>query len=111
SLLKRPGGGSHAPTSEELASCQPGLIRQIAALRPQRLLLLGRSAAQAVLGVDENASFEQWRGTVHAVQLPDGEAIPAVVTYHPAALLASPRHKAQAWRDLRLAAQLPGLSP
>ena len=100
-LIKcRPRGG-RTPKPEEIAACRPYLQRQIAMLKPHRILTLGWLAAQALLS--ESSDLEQLRGQVHWLQAEDGRRIPVVATYHPASLLSRARHKANAWRDLNLA--------
>ncbi|HEY9572652.1 MAG TPA: uracil-DNA glycosylase, partial [Pusillimonas sp.] len=93
--------GNRTPRPDEIAACKPYLQRQIALLKPQRILALGRLAAQAVLEVD--AELDALRGQVHQVRSESGQEIPLVATHHPAALLMRPQHKADAWRDLNLA--------
>ncbi len=87
------------PRPEEAASCAPYLDRQIALLRPRIILAVGRVAAQRLLDCDTPVG--RLRGTVHRYG-PAG--IPLVVTWHPAYLLRRPEAKAEAWRDLVLAA-------
>ena len=89
--------GQRNPDAAEIAACKPYLLRQIELVNPRVVLLLGRVAAQSVLGSDE--PLGRLRGRVH--RLPDGRA--AVVTYHPAYLLRQPREKLKAWEDLCLA--------
>ena len=93
--------GNRKPRAEEIAACMPFLHRQISLMRPRRLLLLGHLAAQAVLATDR--AFEDLRGEVQHYKTEEGGSIPAVVTYHPAALLARPQDKARSWADLILA--------
>jgi DNA polymerase len=93
--------GNRNPKPEEIAACSPYLMRQIALLKPERILVLGRFAAQTLLGTD--AAIGSLRGRVHILKA-DGREIPMVVSYHPAYLLRSPGEKARAWQDLRLAA-------
>lgn len=93
--------GNRDPRADELAACRPYLERQIALVQPRLLLVVGRVAAQALLGSDE--PIGRLRGRVH--QLP-GHAIPVVATYHPAYLLRSPEQKRRAWQDLLLARSL-----
>ena len=93
--------GNRTPRSEEIDACLPYLRRQITLLKPRRILALGKLAAQALLATDSD--FEALRGHVHHIDSEDGLAIPLVVTYHPAALLLRPQHKADAWQDLNLA--------
>lgn len=86
------------PAPEELAQCEPFLVRQIELLRPRIILAMGRFAVQALLRSDE--PIGRLRGRVHRYQ-----GVPLVVTYHPAYLLRQPADKARAWDDLCLAAQ------
>ncbi|WP_454692471.1 uracil-DNA glycosylase [Achromobacter aloeverae] len=93
--------GNRNPKPEEIAACSPYLMRQIALLKPERILVLGRFAAQTLLGTD--AAVGSLRGRVHTLRADDGREIPVVVSYHPAYLLRSPSEKARSWKDLRLA--------
>ena len=87
------------PSPEELAQCQPFLLRQLALVQPRVILAMGRFAVQSLLGSD--APLGKLRGQVH-----DWHGVPLVVTYHPAYLLRQPQAKAEAWDDLCRAAQL-----
>lgn len=66
------------------------------ARQPQRVLLMGRTAAREALGSDE--PLGRLRGRVHDLQ-----GVPAVVTYDAPYLLRSQADKARAWADLCLA--------
>jgi len=87
------------PRPEEVAACREHLGAQIALVGPELVLAVGRVAAQNLLG--DTAPLGRLRGRVH--RLPELD-LPVVVTYHPAYLLRTPRDKAKAWADLRLAA-------
>ncbi len=87
------------PTPEELAQCEPFLVRQIQLLQPRIILAMGRFAVQALLRSDE--PIGKLRGRVHQY-----EGVPLVVTYHPAYLLRNLPDKAKAWEDLCLAADV-----
>lgn len=87
------------PRPEEMATCAPYLERQIELLAPKIILAVGGVAAHRLLGVDTPVG--RLRGHVHRYG-PAG--IPLVVTWHPAYLLRRPEAKADAWRDLVLAA-------
>ncbi|PLC54046.1 uracil-DNA glycosylase [Pollutimonas nitritireducens] len=100
-LIKCRPLGNRTPRPEEIEACLPYLRRQISLLKPRRVLALGKLAAQALLGTD--SELEALRGRVHHLSSQDGQIIPLVVTYHPAALLVRPQHKADAWQDLNLA--------
>lgn len=96
--------GNRNPKPEEIASCSPYLMRQIALLKPERILVLGRFAAQTLLGTD--ATIGSLRGRVHTLKTDEGVDIPVIVSYHPAYLLRSPSEKARAWQDLKLASRM-----
>lgn len=96
--------GNRNPKPEEIASCSPYLMRQIALLKPERILVLGRFAAQTLLGTD--ATIGSLRGRVHQLKTDEGTQIPLIVSYHPAYLLRSPSEKARAWQDLKLASRM-----
>jgi uracil-DNA glycosylase len=85
------------PTPEEMAACEPYLVRQIQLVQPRIILAMGRFAVQALLRSAE--PIGKLRGRVHQYQ-----GVPLVVTYHPAYLLRSLPDKARAWEDLCLAA-------
>ena len=88
---------NRAPQAEEVSACAPYLRRQITLLAPKLIVLLGRAAAQAVLGA--SGSLASLRGETFAYH--DGEqTIQMLVTYHPAYLLRTLPDKAKAWEDL-----------
>ena len=81
------------PRPDEVKACQLWFDQQLQALQPKVICLLGRVAAQTLLGTD--APLGSLRGRWH-----DYQGIPVWVTYHPAYLLRSPQQKRQSWRDL-----------
>lgn len=91
-------GGDRPPAPDEIATCLPYLERQIALLRPDVIVALGKSAALALLQAAADTPVAKLRGQVHR-----HAGIPLVVTYHPAYLLRAPEEKGKAWRDLCLA--------
>ncbi len=99
-VLKCRPPGNRNPQPEEVAACEPFLLRQIELLRPQLVLVMGRFAAQAVLRTD--APISALRGRVHRLRVAAGD-VPAIVTYHPAYLLRNLADKAKSWADLCLA--------
>jgi DNA polymerase len=88
--------GNRNPAPDELAQCEPFLIRQLALLKPRIIVAMGRFAVQSLLRSDEPVG--RLRGRVHRYQ-----GVPLIVTYHPAYLLRNPEDKARAWDDLCLA--------
>lgn len=104
SLVKCRPLGNHSPEASQIAACVPYLQAQIDQLQPQRILVLGRLAAQALLQTEDD--LPELRGQVHHITASSGKQIPLVATWHPASLLVHPQHKPQAWGDLSLARQL-----
>jgi uracil-DNA glycosylase len=90
--------GNRNPAPDELAQCEPFLVRQIALVKPRIILAMGRFAVQSLLRSDEPVG--RLRGRVHRYQ-----GVPLIVTYHPAYLLRNPEDKGRAWDDLCLAAE------
>ncbi|VCU72287.1 Uracil DNA glycosylase superfamily protein [Pigmentiphaga humi] len=97
--------GNRDPLPEEVALCSPYLMRQIALIQPEMILVLGRFAAQTLLGTD--ARIGSLRGRVHEIEV-QGRPVPVVVSYHPAYLLRSPAEKTKTWQDLLLALSVGG---
>ncbi len=91
--------GNRNPQADELAQCEPFLLRQIELVQPRIILAMGRFAVQALLRSSE--PIGKLRGRVHRYQ-----GVPLVVTYHPAYLLRNLPDKAKAWEDLCLAAEV-----
>ena len=90
------------PSAEELATCQPYMLRQIALLQPKIILVMGRFAVQSLLGSVQ--PMGKLRGQIHHL---DGvlSHIPVIVSYHPAYLINHLEDKAKAWQDLLLVMQ------
>jgi DNA polymerase len=102
-VLKCRPPGNRNPEPSEVAQCEPYLLRQVALIRPKLIVVMGRFAAQSLLGTD--ATIGSLRGRVHSIRV--GElAVPVVVTYHPAYLLRNLADKAKAWADLCLAQEV-----
>ena len=90
--------GNRNPEPDELAKCEPFLIRQVQLVQPKIILALGRFAVQSLLRSSEPVG--RLRGRVHHYQ-----GVPLIVSYHPAYLLRNPEDKAKAWDDLCLAVE------
>jgi len=69
------------PAAREIAACMPWLEEEVALVRPQVLLCLGATAAQAILGRSFRVSRE--RGRVTATRL----AARTLATVHPSSIL------------------------
>lgn len=87
--------GNRNPQKDEIQSCLPWLEKQLEALEPKVLLLLGRVAANTLF--ENNESMGSMRGKILTWKGYD-----VVVTYHPAALLRNPNWKYPCWDDVRM---------
>jgi uracil-DNA glycosylase family 4 len=95
-ILKCRPPNNRDPKVEEVRACSAYLRAQIALVKPDVLLSVGRISAQNLL--QDNSPVGQLRG--RQFQLPDSD-IPLLVTYHPAYLLRNPPEKAKVWEDLK----------
>ena len=86
--------GNRNPADGEIAACIPYIWRQLHQLKPVLLLLLGRVAAQSVLGA--TTPLASLRGRIHTVR-----DVPAVVTYHPSAVLRNQDLRVEVWKDMQ----------
>lgn len=97
--------GNRTPTDAEIALFLPFVLRHIELAAPRVLVLLGGTAAKALLRSREGIT--RLRGRWHQVA-PRGEGgapWPALATLHPAYLLRNPAAKKDAWHDLLLLRQ------
>lgn len=86
--------GNRDPAPEEIASCEPYLKRQLAAIRPRIIVTLGRFAAQTLL--QDETVISRLRGKWR-----EYEGIPLMPTFHPAYLLRNPAEKRDVWEDMK----------
>jgi uracil-DNA glycosylase family 4 len=93
-ILKCRPPGNRNPRPEEIAACEPFLIRQIQAIGPKIICALGTFSAHTLLKTDVPISL--LRGRFHRYQ-----GIPLMPTYHPAYLLRNPAAKKQVWEDVQ----------
>ena len=103
-VLKCRPPANRNPLPQEVAQCEPYLLRQVELVQPRMILAMGRFAVQSLLKSSE--PIGKLRGRVHTYH-----GVPLVVTYHPAYLLRSPTDKALAWDDLCLAREALAQSP
>ena len=94
-ILKCRPPGNRNPLPDEIAACEPFLIRQLGVIRPRVICAMGSIAAHALL--KSEAPISVLRGRFHSYQ-----GIPLMPTYHPAYLLRNPGAKKQVWEDVKL---------
>jgi uracil-DNA glycosylase len=86
---------NRTPQPDEMETCGQFLYRQILAIRPKAICVLGGTATKALLGKDGvtrlRGKWDQWRD------------IQVMVTYHPSYLLRpyNQNAKKEAWEDLK----------
>ncbi len=92
--------GNRTPDMQEMQACLPLLREQFLLVRPRIIILLGATAARAVLNPDIRITRDRGRWV-------ERKGVWFMATYHPSYLLRSPERKAEAWKDLQsLRAQL-----
>lgn len=94
-VLKCRPPNNRDPEPGEIATCEPFLIRQLEAIRPEVIVALGRFAIQTLL--QTKAPISRVRGTWQQYQ-----GMPLMPTYHPAYLLRNPNGKREVWADMKL---------
>ena len=82
------------PEPDEVAACEPFLLRQIEIVRPRAIVGLGTFAVQAVLKV--KIPISKLRGNWQ-----DFRGIRFMPTFHPAYLLRNPGDKRLVWADIQ----------
>jgi len=91
--------GNRTPTTAEIASCLPFVLRHIALVRPKILVLAGGTATGALLPGGQGIT--RLRGRWFDLQIPGlAEPVPTLPMFHPSFLLRTPERKREAWRDL-----------
>ncbi len=97
-ILKCRPPGNRNPQPDEIAACEPFLIRQLRVIQPKVICALGTFAAHTLL--KSEAPISVLRGRFHSY-----DGIPLMPTYHPAYLLRNPGAKKQVWEDVQLVMQ------
>ena len=82
------------PTLEEASMCKPFLLREIAAVQPEVIVVMGNTAMKNLL--DTREGITKLRG-----QFQDYKGIKVMPTFHPAYLLRDPSKKRETWEDLK----------
>ena len=83
------------PTPEEASMCKPFLLREIAAVQPEVIVVLGNTAMKNLL--DLKQGITRVRG-----HFQDYQGVKVMPTFHPAYLLRDPSKKRETWEDLKM---------
>ena len=94
-ILKSRPPRNRDPHQEEIEAHLPILYKQLALIRPEIILAVGKVAGNTLL--DRSSSLSTLRDQEH-----DFYGIPLMVTYHPAALLRNSQWKRPTWEDVKL---------
>lgn len=86
--------GNRVPAPEEVQACIGNLRQQVAYVQPKIMVLLGASAAKAI--IDPKLAITKARGKW--VKMGKFLVMP---TFHPAALLRDPQKKIPVWEDFQ----------
>ncbi len=86
---------NRAPTLKEAATCKPFLLREIALLQPEVIVVMGNTAMKNLL--DTKEGITKLRGNFL-----DYKGIKVMPTFHPAYLLRDPSKKRETWEDMKL---------
>ncbi len=86
--------GNRPPTPEEASMCKPFLLREIAAVQPEVIVVLGNTAMRNLLEIKRGITSV--RG-----QFQDYHGVKVMPTFHPAYLLRDPSKKKETWEDLK----------
>lgn len=86
--------GNRQPTIEEAVICKPFLLREIAVVRPEVIVVMGNTAMKNLL--DTREGITRVRG-----KFQDYRGIRVMPTFHPAYLLRDPSKKRETWEDMK----------
>jgi DNA polymerase len=92
------------PEPDEIAACEPFLLRQIEIVGPRVVVALGKFAAQTLLR--STTPISRLRGEWH-----DYHGIKLMPTLHPAYLLRNPADKRLVWDDIKKVMGELGMEP
>lgn len=82
------------PEPDEIAACQPFLMKQVELVKPKIIVALGTFAAQTLL--QSKTAISRLRGVWHSYQ-----GVKLMPTLHPAYLLRNPNDKKLVWQDIQ----------
>jgi uracil-DNA glycosylase len=86
---------NRTPTLDEAKTCKPFLLREIAIVQPEVIVVLGNTAMKNLL--DTKEGITKLRG-----KFQDYKGIKVMPTFHPAYLLRDPSKKREAWEDMKM---------
>ena len=91
-IIKCRPPGNRTPERDEIDSCKPFLLRQIAVIRPRLICCLGAPALRTMTGVKEGITKVRGRFL-------DFAGTPLIPAFHPAYILRNPREESKLRED------------
>ena len=82
------------PEADEIAACEPFLIKQVQAIKPKIIVALGNVAVKTLLRTKEGITSLRGKWKTY-------QGIPLMPTFHPAYLLRTPGDKKLVWADIQ----------
>lgn len=82
------------PEPDEIAACEPFLIKQLQAINPGVIVALGNVAVKTLLKTGEGITALRGKWQTY-------QGIPLMPTFHPAYLLRNPKDKKLVWEDIQ----------
>jgi uracil-DNA glycosylase len=92
------------PEPDEVAACEPFLLRQLGVIGPEVIVALGKFAVQTLLRT--KSPITQLRGRWY-----DYHGVKLMPTFHPAYLLRNPADKRLVWEDIQKVMRALGIAP
>jgi len=92
------------PEPDEVAACEPFLLRQLGLIAPEVIVALGKFAVQTLLRT--KTPITQLRGRWY-----DYHGVKLMPTFHPAYLLRNPADKRLVWEDIQRVMRALGIAP
>lgn len=92
--------GNRKPNADEIEICRPFVEKHIALKKPELLVLVGGTAANALLGETQGITRLRGKAFEYTNNYLEGVKIPVHVLFHPSYLMRQPAQKALAWQDL-----------
>lgn len=86
--------GNRPPTEAEATTCKPFLLREIASVQPEVIVVMGNTAMRNLLNTKQGIT--RLRG-----EFQDYYGVKVMPTFHPAYLLRDPSKKQETWQDLK----------
>jgi uracil-DNA glycosylase len=100
-IIKDRPPNNRPPEKEEIEACIKFLKKQIEIIQPRLLVLLGKTAVKGLCPGMAQMSMEALRAQSKSLGMVSFQEVPAIVTYHPSALLRTPWRKVGASEDFK----------